>query len=103
MLVVTRCSGEDPAGRPERVERGAQTPHSTDPSDGDARQCEWCGDEFEPYRDWQRFCPGGTCRKAWHRKQRLEEAKEKVVEQVMEEVREAVTEAVEEAFENLKV
>ena len=30
------------------------------------RRCEQCGDPYEPYRDNQRFCPGGDCRRAYH-------------------------------------
>lgn len=33
---------------------------------GTTRACEQCGGLFEPYRAWQRFCPGGECRRrAW--------------------------------------
>jgi hypothetical protein len=33
------------------------------------KKCKRCGKEFEPYRRWQKYCPGGQCRKdAWNDK-----------------------------------
>lgn len=34
------------------------------------RNCDWCGGFFIPKRDWQRFCPGGECKRHFERAQR---------------------------------
>lgn len=38
------------------------------------RRCEapGCGKFFTPYRRWQRYCPGGTCKQRAYRGRRLE-------------------------------
>lgn len=34
------------------------------------RNCDYCGQFFQPNRPWQRFCPGGDCKKNFERAQR---------------------------------
>jgi hypothetical protein len=75
------------------------TPQSADPGEGETRICEHCGSEFEPYRDWQRFCSGGNCRKAYHREKKIRELEDDLKRHVREHVEEAVERAVEEAVE----
>jgi hypothetical protein len=36
--------------------------------------CLFCGKPFTAYRAWQRFCPGGTCRIAYHNREKIQHA-----------------------------
>jgi len=29
------------------------------------KKCKYCSKEFKTNREWQKFCPGGVCRKAY--------------------------------------
>lgn len=32
--------------------------------------CTYCVKPFTPTRHWQKFCPGGECKRLWHAEQR---------------------------------
>lgn len=77
----------------------SETPQVAESEEGETRRCAHCGDEFEPYRDWQRFCPGGNCRKAYWREKQKRELEDDLKEHVREHVEAAVERAVEKALE----